>query len=447
MQDIYNILAGSIRKILDNWNSRDIQDFNSITDETFINYKKSISESITELFDDNMNARLLTKSNLYNMKEHLLSFMDNCVNYKRYDIMLLTISYMDQALCTILQNEANKAFSGCERMPLNDNFKDTDIKLFPRVGCKWERASRGKNTNVRLDNYLYYLLMIDYRSVNEKYQDKHFFIESDMEFNRKYEFVTVPYSNQWNQKINYITENKHNLMHIQYTGNPADDAEFVEKKIQQARGKDIMIFPEVHGYYGLDQEVSQFLSDEFIEDLPKITILPSYWNERQNRVSILDNFGEVMSSQKKYVPYEKNYEGNNYIEDLERTNKEINIIHCEGMGRIAILICRDFLERKLLFDIIDLYKLTMILVPSFSTGNYDFIRTANICKEMNCCVLWVNSCSAYSEDKKNNFKTISFFTAGEVKNTINEKKEKRPPCEYITSRRQCNKECMFEYEI
>ena len=42
MQDIYNILAGSIRKILDNWNSRDIQDFNSITDETFINYKKSI---------------------------------------------------------------------------------------------------------------------------------------------------------------------------------------------------------------------------------------------------------------------------------------------------------------------------------------------------------------------------------------------------------------------
>lgn len=90
MQDIYNILAGSIRKILDNWNSRDIQDFNSITDETFINYKKSISESIPELFDDNMNARLLTKSNLYNMKEHLLSFMDNCVNDKRYDIMLLT---------------------------------------------------------------------------------------------------------------------------------------------------------------------------------------------------------------------------------------------------------------------------------------------------------------------------------------------------------------------
>lgn len=55
----------------------------------------------------------------------------------------------------------------------------------------------------------------------------------------------------------------------------------------------------------MDQEVSQFLLDEFIEDLPKITILPSYWNERQNRVSILDNFGEVMSSQKKYVPYEK----------------------------------------------------------------------------------------------------------------------------------------------
>lgn len=59
MQDIYNILAGSIRKILDNWNSRDIQDFNSITDETFINYKKSISESIPELFDDNYECEII----------------------------------------------------------------------------------------------------------------------------------------------------------------------------------------------------------------------------------------------------------------------------------------------------------------------------------------------------------------------------------------------------
>lgn len=68
-----------------------------------INYKKSISESVPELFDDNMNARLLTKSNLYNMKEHLLSFMNKCVNDKRYD-------NMNQALSTILQNEAHKDF-------------------------------------------------------------------------------------------------------------------------------------------------------------------------------------------------------------------------------------------------------------------------------------------------------------------------------------------------
>lgn len=47
-------------------------------------------------------------------------------------------------------------------MPLNDNFKDNDIKLFPRVRCKWERTSRGKNTDVRLDNYIYYLLIFPF---------------------------------------------------------------------------------------------------------------------------------------------------------------------------------------------------------------------------------------------------------------------------------------------
>lgn len=450
LQEIYNILAGSIRTIRDNMNDGELQKFNDIASSVIIDYKKHISKAVHKLFDDELNSRILMLSDLAEIEIPLISFMDKCNKEHEYELMLMTVRSVDSSLYRILRNERNKAFSMGERLPLNNNYDEYGIKLFPRVTCDWERKSRGRNTNIRLDNYLDNLLMIDYKSVKENYKDKHFFIETKLDFNNKYTFVTVPYSNQWNQKINYINDKKYNLMHIEYTGNKDKDTKLVEEKMIQASGRSVLIFPEVHGYKGQDKKISEYLLAESIEQLPLITVLPSYWNDRKNAVSILDEFGEIISSQIKYIPYEMEYKGVNYIEDLEIIDKELSIIHCEGMGRIAVLICRDFLERNYIRDIISLYKLTMIIVPSFSTGSYDFLENAEICNDLNCCVLWVNSCAAYSDDRKDNFKTISFFTKPKVRNIVgvnSDNEYKKEPCEDISSCNECDKECMFEYQI
>lgn len=446
MQKIYNILAKCIRQILINFDYTDLQKYNSLSCNARDEYKKEILQAIPGFYCDNMNKKSLNTFQFKSLANYIEHFMVDCDTKKKYDLMLMTLIEMDSLLEKILYNMHNEAFSRKEVKPLNSNYKEVRIKLFPRVNCKWERNSRGKNTHIRIDNYFKNLLIIDYNSVINSYNDKHFFLQNDYEISNKYSFAAVPYCNVWNHEIEYINEENHNLMHINYIGNKSEDIKFLEGKIEQAMENDIIIFPEVHGCCEIDEEISEFLSEELMYKLPQITILPSCWENRKNYVSILDATGEIIFTQRKYIPYEEEYNGEHYIEDLENYDREVNVIHCDGMGRIAILICRDFLETRYIEEIVELYKLNMILVPSFSTGNYDFKENAGICKSLNCSVLWVNSCSAYNDAKKENFDIISFLSKAEVKNVINGDNEFKHPCEKILSNCKCDG-CMLEYNI
>lgn len=100
------------------------------------------------------------------------------------------------------------------------------------------------------------------------------------------------------------------------------------------------------------------------------------------------------------------------LENIE-ANHMIHIIHCEGIGRIAIMVCKDFLTLEYLRTMIQVFKLTLILVPSFSTGSYDFVTTEQECMNNDCSIVWINSCAAYVKGKEENFKKIgSYYKSG-----------------------------------
>lgn len=281
MQKIYNILAKSIRQVLNNFDSNKIQKYTSISDEKRKEYKNIIYEEIPDLFTEKMNIKMIKSSQLYTISDCLEQLMIRCDNNKSYELMIMTIQYIDFALENILVNKFNRAFSGKEEKPLNSNYSDINIKLFPRVTCMWERKSRGRNTHIRIDNFLKNLLIIDYKSAKEKYNDKHFFLESRNYLNNKFKFATFPYCNKWNQEIEFINDENYNLMHIKYKGNKSEDLNFVEGKIEEAIGENIVIFPEVHGCYGFDEEISIFLAEEINESLPEIIVLPSCWDDKK----------------------------------------------------------------------------------------------------------------------------------------------------------------------
>lgn len=83
------------------------------------------------------------------------------------------------------------------------------------------------------------------------------------------------------------------------------------------------------------------------------------------------------------------------------------------MGRMGILICKDFLiddNRKLLCDIL---KTTLILVPSFTTGEHNFEILLSQKFQNDCNIAWCNTCSATNVKgaKIENFNTIAAITS------------------------------------
>lgn len=43
--------------------------------------------------------------------------------------------------------------------------------------------------------------------------------------------------------------------------------------------------------------------------------------------------------------------------------------------------------------VLNVLKVTLLIIPSFSTGNYDFQEMIQSCRQADCCVCWINTCS------------------------------------------------------
>ena len=188
--------------------------------------------------------------------------------------------------------------------------------------------------------------------------------------------------------------------------------ELVFEKILAAaeNESDIVVFPEMLGNSKMTNFVSQKiknLPEEKRKKIPSLIILPSFWEKNRNTVTILDKSGNVVCKQSKQNPFRAESAGIGYLEGI-LTSLVVNIFHFEGIGRIAILICKDFLTTKYMEQLMRCFKLTLIIVPSFSTGSYDFIRSFDLCAHDDCNVVWINTCAALEKGKESNFENIGY---------------------------------------
>ena len=135
------------------------------------------------------------------------------------------------------------------------------------------------------------------------------------------------------------------------------------------------------------------------ETPPSITITPSLWRNHSNSCQIISQDGEVLGEQFKFNPYVD--KGKRRMESLEVIDKkEIILLHIPGVHRIVVMICSDFLtnQENWLENIICKQLLpTLILVPSFSPGEQDFINSLSIAKRYGASVIWGNCCGAKKE--------------------------------------------------
>lgn len=131
------------------------------------------------------------------------------------------------------------------------------------------------------------------------------------------------------------------------------------------------------------------------EVVPKITILPSYWKNNENKAFIIGADGEILGHQGKYIPFTD--ERNRKIEALLEKEEWITIIiHIPKVHRIAIVICAEFLSDKdrLQKFICGSLCATMVIVPSYSRGEQDFINILPGLAGYGTTVVWGNCCGA-----------------------------------------------------
>ena len=224
------------------------------------------------------------------------------------------------------------------------------------------------------------------------------------------------------------------------------DKEKIRKKVIDAINSaekehvNLLVFPEMLGYDGLKDEISDYFNVNSFEYL-KLVVLPSVWeivDEKGTNTSYLIRTcdGIEVLKQGKLVAF--NDRKDRKLEALIPDNT-LNLLYDEVHGCMGILICRGALETKVRNLVIDDLGVKLLVVPSWSPEEFSFKRALPSANDMNCNMIWNNTCSALSCENDDELKqrVVCMMTQVCKDPGIGDRelKEFHPIA-------QCNKECL-----
>ena len=419
MLDLYNIVAELCSDIVNSCSEKFFVEYSCVSPAEKARINGVVQQGVRPLFTDGENPeiRKLTAADVTDdFLDSLKALIDGLKKEVDYYALLGLLQILDQSMVQLL-NEAIAEFEQESfSIVLNTNRETVGVGILPRCSCVWERKHRLVHRYNNLESFLYNILLIE-NSVLGELIDEHFFLKKEL-FPRFKErnavkIAATPLRRERNFKVQLTDKDKVQYFNIEYE-NPSFDSdnELIWKKIWTAaeNESDIVVFPELLGNAEMVKFVSnkiKALSPADADKIPSLIVLPSYWEKNRNVVTVMDKFGNVICKQNKQNPFRKVFGGVGYLEQIN-SNLVVNILHFEGVGRIAIMVCRDFLETEYMQQLMRCFKLTLIIVPSFSTGSYDFRRSFDLCAHEDCNVVWINSCAALIKGKEANFQDIGY---------------------------------------
>lgn len=368
-----------------------------------------------------------------------------------YSALVGLIQFLDESLVDILAKDFKVLQSERFSVVLNTNRESTGLGLLPRCSCAWERKHRLSHSYNRLDNFLFNMLLID-NSILGDLVDMHFFLKDGMfprfAGSKSLKIAVTPLRLEKNFRSRPYESNQVHYFNIDYAKTDMDlDNERVWQKIVAASEKesDIVVFPEMLGNPTMVEFVSRKIKEapaELQGKIPSLMVLPSYWDGGRNAAVVLDHKGNVLCRQNKQNPFRMERGGQGYLEGIV-SNKVVNILHYEGIGRIAILICKDFLTTHYMEQIMRCFKLTLIIVPSFSTGSYDFRQSFDLCAHDDCNVVWINTCAALQKGKESNFENVGYVRKRISRSDDEAQMLCRMPICKGAFKGECNHDCIY----
>ena len=155
--------------------------------------------------------------------------------------------------------------------------------------------------------------------------------------------------------------------------------DIVRKKLQilaekaHSEGVDILIFPEMT----IDLNYVQLIDD--VQQLAKkydMYIIPGSFHDQETKRNVSRIFGPegVLWEQDKHIPAIIHIEDKRFVEKIETVEKTMNTFVCgTQFGRIAITICRDFLDMDLRVELKNSNPpVDLVINPAFTPVTADF---------------------------------------------------------------------------
>ncbi len=381
----------------------------------------------------------------------LETYMETLSQQEEAFAMIYLLQILDAALETLLLDIIREYQREDFSVVLNTNREITGIGLLPRTSCVWERKHRLFHSYNRLDNFLTHLLLLDHHILGELI-DKHYFLKQELfphfAATKSIKVAVSPLRLERCFEVIADEKNMVQYFHVQYTGEDfrTENERLWQKILAAARNEsDMVVFPEMLGNPAMQEDISQRLkrlNERERRKMPSLIFLPSVWDNHQNTVIILDKNGDTVCKQTKQNPFRDEVNGTGYLEDI-RTNMVVNILHYEGIGRIAVLVCKDFITTAYMEQLMRCFRLTLIIVPSFSTGSYDFRQSFDLCAHDDCNVVWINTCAALQKGKEANFENIGYVRKRIGRNDDDSQKLCEMPICQGAFEGRCSHECLF----
>lgn len=456
MVSLYNCMAYMIRRLIDCTEECFYMKYCAISEEKNNQVNLILSGHFPEIIEEgNISVRLSSDNISEKYVSKLYDFTESCINEGDYILLVRLLSKLDTGLSWAI---SNKKMDSGEMLGLNSNSEDQQIQLLPKCYSSWAHSNREKLIRNDLNNCLCNLYYIDTRELLARTRctvSNRFFGIYDFKRAMERGYLRIGISPMCDEtELIFETKEKdkdYNEFYINGLSNVDMLTKNAESILECAKKRevDILCFPEMLGHPQIIGAIQKKLQD-FPSDIrypyPVLTICPSYWSQQSNAAAVLDGTGNEVFRQGKQFAFPFDQDGKTYIEGICPDN-HIHLIHCEGIGRIGVMICRDALNSEYLHNVLSLLKVSLLFVPSFSTGHFDFENNLESCKMFDCNVFWINTCSVKKLSDKASLDKIGFVLKTGKRTSIKNG-------EFFFKKEKCGKlkgktcgECLFIQKI
>ena len=381
-------------------------DLASVLEDTTGQYYSRLRESLPILFEENGQIHNLRLSE---MDDSFFSSLKKVILEDDIYLLHLLVYCMDRAIIQCYNTLETFEEEYEEIEGLNDNWKETGICILKRVTCAWQVRNIGSCEESLFYNFYYIEKQEDIKVSNYVLQRSSVLKSGKPNLRVAISPLTkeevVVFSEPY-EYSNIHTKQKQHYFRVETIKN----TDWLEQEIIRnmeysgTHDVDILVFPEMLGSQEMLNNVLDFFQQNRDKKVPPLVVFPSIWekteDDRNNtNVSclLLDGRQIMFRQNKRICFYYKDKDGTKVFEDINRDPDApdiLNVLHIDGIGRICIIICYDYLHNENREMIKKLIKPTLICCPSFSTGSFNFQILQESGYYAGCNCIWCNTCSA-----------------------------------------------------